>query len=279
MSRRFHLVDVFGDRQLTGNGLAVVVDSDGLETDEMLEITRWLGFSETTFLSEPQTDGADYRVRIFTLATELPFAGHPTLGTCHVWLSETGSDAEEIIQECGVGLVPVRRNGDILSFRAPALLRGGPVSESDLADFAAILGIETGKIVASAWVDNGPGWVGIMLEHADSVLALRPDFRVSDRDPIDIGVVGVHPEGSPVAYEVRAFFSDQNGEMVEDPVTGSLNASLAQWLVGAGVVEAPYVAAQGTALGRSGRVFVTEEHGDIWIGGRVADVVSGELSR
>lgn len=279
MSRRFRLVDVFGDRQLTGNGLAVVVDSDGLETDEMLEITRWLGFSETTFLSEPQTEGADYRVRIFTLASELPFAGHPTLGSCHVWLSETGSDSEEIIQECGVGLVPVRRNEDILSFRAPELLRGGPVSESDLADFAAILGIETGEIVASAWVDNGPGWVGIMLESVDSVLALRPDFRVSDRDPIDIGVVGVHPEGSPVAYEVRAFFSDQNGEMVEDPVTGSLNASLAQWLVGAGLADPPYVAAQGTALGRSGRVFVTEENDDIWIGGRVADVVSGELTR
>lgn len=279
MRRRFRLVDVFGDRQLTGNGLAVVVDSEGLETDEMLEITRWLGFSETTFLSPPETEGADYRVRIFTLAAELPFAGHPTLGTCHVWLTETGSDAREIVQECGVGLVPVRREDDLLSFRAPELLRGGPVSEADLGDFAAILGVDPEEIVSSAWVDNGPGWVGVMLGSADAVLALRPDFGRSDRDPIDIGVVGLHPEGSPIVYEVRAFFSDQNGAMVEDPVTGSLNASLAQWLVVAGVVEPPYVAAQGTALGRSGRVHIAAVDGEIWVGGRVLDVVAGELSR
>ncbi|HET9259322.1 MAG TPA: PhzF family phenazine biosynthesis protein [Acidimicrobiia bacterium] len=277
-SRRFRLVDVFGERQLTGNGLAVVVDSDGLDTDEMLEITRWLGFSETTFLAEPETAGADYKTRIFTLAGELPFAGHPTLGTCHVWLTETGADSDEIVQECGVGLVPVRRNDEILSFRAPQLIRGGPVSDDDLVDFASILGVDAEEIVDSAWVDNGPGWVGIMLSDAGSVLRLRPDFNRSDRDPIDIGVVGLHAEGSSIAYEVRAFFSDQNGGMLEDPVTGSLNASLAQWLVGSGVVQPPYVAAQGTALGRSGRVCITQDDGEIWVGGRVFDVVEGELA-
>jgi PhzF family phenazine biosynthesis protein len=278
MARRFRLVDVFGDRPFTGNPLAVVADSDGLDTDEMLEITRWLGFSETTFLLPPNDPSADYRVRIFTLAGELPFAGHPTLGSCHVWQRATGHTGNAVVQECGAGLVPLRIDGSLISFRAPDLIRSGPVSEADLEEFVAVLGVDRGDVVASAWADNGPGWVGIMLDSADAVLGLRPDFNRSDRDQIDIGAIGLHPEGSAAAYEVRAFFSDHQGRLLEDPVTGSLNASLAQWLVGEGIVKPPYVAAQGTALGRSGRVHVSADQAEaIWIGGRVYDVVVGEM--
>ena len=278
MQRRFRLVDVFGERPLTGNPLAVVVDSDGLSTEDMLELTRWLGFSETTFLLQPSTADADYRVRIFTLAGELPFAGHPTLGSCHVWRAVSGSNEDVVVQECGAGLVGLRVSGNILSFEAPSQIEDRPVTDDEVANLTEVLGIDHSDIVAARWVDNGPGWVGVVLESAEAVLDLEPDFT---RHPVggrlDIGVAGLFPEGSEFRYEVRAFFSGQRGEMLEDPVTGSLNASMAQWLLEEGMVETPYLARQGTSLGRHGRIEVTGDPSSVWVGGRVFDVVSGEI--
>lgn len=258
--------------------MAVVVDSDGLATEEMLAITRWLNFSETTFLSPPTMSEADYRVRIFTLAGELPFAGHPTLGSCHVWQSLADESRDEIVQECGAGLVRLRRSGDRIAFEAPDLIRDGPVEAVKVATLAALLGVEASDLVATRWIDNGPGWVGVMLDDADSVLALEPDFssRLS-HEQLDIGVVGMYPEGMECRYEVRAFFSGPRGELIEDPVTGSLNASLAQWLLAEGKVSTPYVASQGTVLGRAGRVHVSGDADSVWVGGLVFDVVAGQL--
>lgn len=279
VDRRFRLVDVFGSRPLAGNPLAVVVDTEGLTTDDMIEITRWLGFSETTFLGPPESRDADYSVRIFTLAGELPFAGHPTLGSCHVWQTLADESRDEVVQECGAGLVRLRRQDDRYAFAAPPLIRSGPVDEDLLVNLASVLAIDPEDIVDSRWVDNGPGWVGLMLGDAGKVLSLRPQFsRRGNYDQLDIGVVGFHPKGSGTIYEVRAFFSDQHGDMVEDPVTGSLNASVAQWMLETGRVSGPYVASQGTAIGRSGLIYVTPDEGEVWIGGRVFDVVSGLLA-
>lgn len=279
MDRRFRLVDVFGERALTGNPLAVVVDADGLTTDEMLELTQWINFSETTFLTPPESPAADYGVRIFTLSGEIPFAGHPTLGTCHVWASLADRPGSEIVQECGVGLVRLRRSDDGVFFEAPDLIRDGTIGQDDLDDILSILGVGETDVVASRWVDNGPGWAGLLLRDAKAVLGLRPDLsRRVGEGPVDIGVAGFHEEGSGALYEVRAFFSNQRGDLVEDPVTGSLNASMAQWLIGEGRATAPYVATQGAGLGRSGRIEIaSDEDGSIWVGGRVFDVVSGSL--
>ena len=278
MTRRFRLVDVFGERPLRGNPLAVVVDSAGLSTEEMLELTRWLGFSETAFLLEPSTGDADYRVRTFTLAGELPFAGHPTLGSCHVWRDITGATAEEAVQDCGAGLVMLRATDDMVSFQAPPLIREGPIPESEVGALAHVLGIDPGEVVAARWVDNGPGWAGIRLADAEAVLSLQPDFgRNSSGEKLDIGVVGFYPDGHDYRYELRAFFSAERGEMREDPVTGSLNASVAQWMLEEGLVQTPYLARQGTALGRAGRVTITGDKTSVWVGGRVFGLVSGEL--
>jgi PhzF family phenazine biosynthesis protein len=278
--RPFRQVDVFTDEPLRGNPVAVVHDADGLTTADMLAFTRWTNLSEATFLLPPTSDEADYRVRIFTLVGELPFAGHPTLGTCHAWLEAGGRprDAEVVVQECGAGLVPVRRSPSGLAFAAPPLLRGGAVEEDLIEEVAEVLGISRSDVVDAQWADNGPGWVAVRLASAEAVLALRPPTRPGPR-ATDIGVVGLHPEGSPCAYEVRAFFADADGALREDPVTGSLNASVAQWLVGAGVVEPPYVAAQGTALGRMGRVRIDRDgEGRIWVGGRTATVLRGTVT-
>lgn len=279
MDRRFRLVDVFGVEPLTGNPLAVVVDSQGMGTDEMLELTRWLNFSETTFLLPPEAPEADYRVRIFTLAGELPFAGHPRLGTCHVWASVAGESRDEIVQECGAGLIRIRRTEDRYAFEAPGLERDGPIDEDYLSVITEVLGVNPSDVVSSRWVDNGPGWAGILLNDADAVLELEPDFaRNTKREKLDIGVVGFHEPDSATRYEVRAFFSGQGGKMIEDPVTGSLNASVAQWMLSEERVEAPYVAAQGTALGRCGRIHIsTDPSGSVWVRGRVFDIVSGEI--
>lgn len=279
MDRRIRFVDVFGKDPMSGNPLAVVIDCEGLSDGEMQEITRWLNLSETTFLEEPTRDGADYKVRIFTLSGELPFAGHPTLGTCHAWADLTGADNAEIVQECGAGLVRVKRDGGRLAFEAPPLIRQGPVDSVELAEFADVLGIEASDVVASSWVDNGPGWVGMQLRDARTVLDLDPDFsRHPKPGSLEIGVVGFHPPDSETLYEVRAFFSGQSGRMLEDPVTGSLNASLADWLIGDGRAEPPYVASQGTALGRSGRVYVSQDDdATTWIGGNTVTLVEGIL--
>jgi PhzF family phenazine biosynthesis protein len=279
MERRFQLVDVFHDQPLSGNPLAVVIDADGLSTEQMQRITRWLNLSETTFLLPPTSPGADYRVRIFTLDREMPFAGHPTLGTCHAWLSSGGKphDDAEIIQECGAGLVPIRRNQASFAFAAPPLLRSGAVDRAKVEEIAGFLRIDSSQIADAQWADNGPGWVAVLLESAEAVLALNPPREHPSR--VDIGVVGPYPPGSPAAFELRAFFSDHNGGVGEDPVTGSLNASVAQWLLASGRASAPYMASQGTRLSRSGRVFIDQDHaGTVWVGGRTSTLFSGVCS-
>ena len=218
--------------------------------------------------------GADYLLRIFTPAAELPFAGHPTLGSCHAWLASGGApaSAEEVVQQCGAGLVKIRRGADRLAFAVPPLVRSGPIDADLLADVVAALGVKPSAVVDSAWVDNGPGWLAVLLGSAEEVLAVRPSFIDQD-----IGVVGPHPAGSAEAFEVRAFFP-VNGALREDPVTGSLNASVAQWLLGSGRASAPYVASQGTALGWAGRAHVSRDgDGTIWVGGGTVTCVAGEV--
>lgn len=274
MQRRFRQVDVFTNLRYFGNPLAVVVDGDGLTDSEMARFANWTNLSETTFLCAPTDPAADYRVRIFTPSGELPFAGHPTLGSAHVWL-ETGGQpqlADVIVQECGVGLVKIRRTADGLAFAAPPLLRSGPVDEVDLSKIAAALGIGHDEILDAAWADNGPGWVAVLLESAEAVLRVRPSAA-----PVPIGVVGFEPAGSGPAYQVRAFI-DFNGQVVEDPVTGSLNASVAQWLIDTGRATPPYTALQGLALKRVGKIYVDRtDDGRVWIGGRVAAAITGTV--
>jgi PhzF family phenazine biosynthesis protein len=275
--RPFRQVDVFTDVPYRGNPVAVVLDSEGLTTEVMQRFAHWMNLSETTYLLPPTAPGADYQVRIFTPVAELPFAGHPTLGTCHAWLtagetSEPAEERDEIVQQCAAGLITIRRTPAGLAFAAPPLVRSGPVDESLLEHLASVLGVGRTEIVDAQWVDNGPGWVAAFLESAAAVLALRPG--VVD---LDVGVVGPYPEGSPNAFEVRAFFPKE-GATVEDPVTGSLNASLAQWLVGNGTVSTPYIVSQGTALGRAGRVHVSRDaEGTIWVGGGTVTCVAGEV--
>jgi len=276
MSRPFALVDVFHASPLSGNPLAVVSAAEDMSTDQMQAITRWLNLSETTFLLPPTTPDADYRVRIFTLDREMPFAGHPTLGTCHVWL-ETGGRPKTpgmVVQECGAGLVRVKRSDGPLAFAAPPLIRSGPLDEADVAEIAQILRIDRSRILAAEWADNGPGWKLVRLESAEEVLALAPVLGASQR--LDLGVVGAYPPGGELAYEVRAFFTAEAGALREDPVTGSLNASVAQALVAAGLFKPPYVASQGTKLGRAGRISIEQDAtGQIWIGGQTETLFSG----
>jgi PhzF family phenazine biosynthesis protein len=280
MLRQFRQIDVFGAKPFTGNPLAVVLDAEGLSTDEMQNFARWMNLSETTFLLKPTKPEADYRVRIFTLAHELPFAGHPTLGTCHAWLGAGGKPREAgvVVQECPAGLVRIKRGPERLAFAAPPLRRSGPVESGFLEEIADVLRIKRGEIVDAQWVDNGPGWVGILLEDAASVLAVAPDFRrYKGKEHLDIGLVGPYPKGSECAFEVRAVFPDADGGMREDPVTGSLNASLAQWLLGSGRAKAPYVTSQGTKLRRLGRPHIEQDaDGTIWIGGATITCVKGE---
>jgi PhzF family phenazine biosynthesis protein len=274
VQRRFTQLDVFTDRPYFGNPLAVVVDGEGLDTAEMQRFASWTNLSETTFLLPPDDLAADYRVRIFTPVAELPFAGHPTLGSAHAWLAHGGVPRREgeVVQECGVGLVTIRRDGDALAFAAPPLVRGGPVDDETMEQAMAELGIGRDDVVDATWADNGPGWLGVLLRSADEVLAIRPNAM-----QLTIGVAGPYPAGSPFAYEVRAFYSDR-GLTLEDPVTGSLNASLAQWLIGTGRFAAPYLASQGTVLGRAGTVRITtDDTGAVWVGGDVVACIAGTV--
>jgi PhzF family phenazine biosynthesis protein len=270
--RRFAQVDVFAAAPYRGNPVAVVLDAEGLDAEAMRRFANWTNLSETTFVLPPESPGADYGVRIFTPTTELPFAGHPTLGTCHAWARATSADPgrDAFVQECGVGLVEIRRTSAGLAFAAPALLRSGPVEEPLVAEIAAAFGVQRGEIVDAQWVDNGPGWVAVLLGSAPRLVDLCPRFI--DRD---VGVVALHAPDAPEAIEVRAFFP-KDGVLAEDPVTGSLNAGLAQWLLGTGRLTAPYVARQGTALGREGRVQVNRDaEGTIWVGGATVTCVEG----
>lgn len=272
----FCLVDVFGTSRFSGNPLPVLFDADGLSDAEMQRITRWFGYSETAFLVAPTEDGADYRVRIFTLDRELPFAGHPTLGACHAWRSLGGkARGDTIVQQCGAGLIDLRAAEGGLAFAAPPLIRSGPVDETEVEEIANFLGIERGSIVDSQWVDNGPGWIAVLLSSAAEVLAINPPTSAARR--FEIGVVGPHSSGE-AAYEVRSLFSDHRGGIIEDPITGSLNASLAQWLIASGRFTPPYVARQGTALGRDGRIMIDrDDNGQIWIGGQTVTIAAGTV--
>ena len=286
--RPFQQVDVFTATPYLGNPLAVVLDGEGLSTEAMQQFTNWTNLSEATFVLPPTPEGraagADYRVRIFCPGRELPFAGHPTLGSCHAWLAAGGQPRVpgKVVQECGVGLVTLRQDGDRLAFAAPPLIQGGPLAEDDVALIARGLGVARSEILHHAWCDNGPRWRGVMLRSAAQVLALQPDAAVLAG--LDVGVVGPRckvgvvgaSDAEGIAFEVRAFFPGNNG-LAEDPVTGSLNAALAQWLIGAGLAPTRYVASQGTALGRAGRVHVEQDGEQLWIGGSSVTCMRGEV--
>lgn len=272
--RRFTQVDVFTDELMFGNPVAVVHDADELTSQQMADFARWTNLAETTFLSAPTDGKADYQVRIFTINTELPFAGHPTLGSAHAWLEAGGvaQNSEMIIQQCKAGLVRIRRDGNRLAFAAPPLIRGGDVAPEDLGEIMTSIGVDHDQVVAAQWVDNGPGWVGLLLEDAETVLRLRPRTVVVGRFSA-VGVIGPYPPGSEVDFEVRAFTSLVGPG--EDPVTGSLNASLGQWLISTGQAPDSYLAAQGTVLGRRGRVYVGKAGDDVWVGGNTVTGVTG----
>jgi PhzF family phenazine biosynthesis protein len=273
---KFQQVDVFTTEPFRGNPLAVVVGADALAEPQMAAFANWTNLSETTFLMRPTVSGADYRVRIFTPQRELPFAGHPTLGSCHVWLTSGGEpNGSEIAQECGIGLVRIRRGDGRLSFAAPKLLREGPVDAETLSRAAAGLHVPLDAIVAASWADNGPGWLAILLRSRADVLSVRPDYVALSG--LRVGIVGPWDrtkDGADAQFEVRAF----TAAGYEDPVTGSLNAGVAQWLIGAGIAPPSYVASQGTALGRAGRVYVERQGSEIWIGGAVTTCITGTVT-
>lgn len=280
--RRTVVLDVFTSEPLKGNPLAVVVDAAGLSDAQMAAHARWTNLSETTFLLPPTDPAADYQVRIFTPGGELPFAGHPTLGSCQAWLDAGGvpRQAGVVVQECGVGLVRVRQIDGApsrLAFAAPPLRRSGPAEPEVVAQVLRALRIGADAVLAVEWIDNGPGWLGVRLHDAAAVRALVPDFAAMCG--LNVGVVGAWPAGGAVDVEVRAFVPDLG--VPEDPVTGSLNAGLAQWLIGAGVLPTRYVAGQGHALGRDGRVHVEQiAAGDlagVWIAGDVTRCIAGTL--
>ena len=274
-AHRFTQVNVFSAEPLGGNPLAVVHGAEGLSEARMAAFARWTNLSETTFVLPPTDPGADYRVRIFTPDRELPFAGHPTLGTCHAWLAAGGTPHEPdvIVQQCGAGLVRVRRADPRLEFAAPPLRRSGSLEPEVLEKIAKALALRPSDIVQHQWVDNGPGWCAVMLRSAHQVLSLAPDWSMLS--PLALGVLGAHDAGHEAAFEVRAFIGAGG---YEDPVTGSLNAGLAQWLFEAGLVDAAYVAAQGTALRRTGRVHLRKDGEDVWVGGDVVNVIQGEVN-
>jgi PhzF family phenazine biosynthesis protein len=270
---KLDLVDVFGSAPLRGNPLAVVRGGEGLTPAQMLKLTQWLGFSETTFLLRPTDPGADYRVRIFYPGGELPFAGHPTLGTCHAWLEAGGVPLNDgiVVQQCEVGLVEVRRDGDRFAFRAPPMTRTGPLDAADLADALRVAGVGAEQVIEAAHVANGPGWKMLRLATAEEVLAAEPAAKAPPGT--DIGLVGPHPPGSELAWEVRAFFADTHGRVVEDPVTGSFNAGVAVHLFGNGLASGNYCAGQGQKIGAEGVVHCSlDDAGRIWIGGRTATI-------
>ena len=273
--RRFRQLDVFTAEPYRGNPLAVVLDGEDLADEQMQQFARWTNLSETTFVLPPTDPSADYRVRIFTPGGELPFAGHPTLGSCHAWLAGGGrARGDAVVQQCAGGLVRVRRDGDRLAFEAPPLRRSA-VDAGLVALVLAALGAEASQLRATQWLDNGPQWLGLLFDGAASVLALEPDHTAL-KSLAKVGVIGPHAPASPWAYEVRAFAAPIG--ITEDPVTGSLNASLAQWLIADGLAPARYVAAQGTRLARAGRVHIERHGAETWVGGSSVICIEGNVS-
>ena len=274
--RAFAQVDVFSAVPFQGNPVAVVLDADGIAESDMAAFARWTNLSETTFVLSPTTDAADYRLRIFTPGGELPFAGHPTLGSAHAWLESGGvpKRGDVIVQECAAGLVELRRTDAGLAFRAPATVRSGPIDDAQLAAFATALGVERSAILSHQWVDNGPGWAVVELATASDVLALEPDFS-ADSD-VMLGVFGRHAPGSPTLHELRGF-APRVG-VFEDPVTGSLNASVAQWLHREGRTPLKYANSQGFRVGRAGRIAIKVIDAEVWVGGASTTCITGSVT-
>jgi PhzF family phenazine biosynthesis protein len=271
----FTQVDVFTESPMRGNPLAVVHSADGLSDAQMQSFARWTNLSETTFLLKPTSPEADYRVRIFTPGGELPFAGHPTLGTCHAWLEQGGipKTAGRVVQQCAYGLVPIRVEGRRAAFAAPPSQRSDVDGEL-LSRVLSALGLVPSQVRAAQWLDNGPKWLGLLLTDADAVLRIKPDDAVL-KGLAKVGVMGARASGD-TQFEVRAFAAPLG--IPEDPVTGSLNASLAQWLIGEDIAPASYVAAQGTCMDRTGRVHIECEGDTVWVGGNSVTCIRGELS-
>ena len=273
---KLDLVDVFGSAPLKGNPFGVVHGGGDLTGEQMLALTQWLGFSETTFLLPPSDAAADYRVRIFYPAGELPFAGHPTLGSCHAWLEAGGRPQREglVVQQCDAGLIEVKQDGDMLAFAAPPLLKGGALSDDERTECARVAGVPQEVIVEAVHANNGPGWKLLRLRSAEDVLAAEPVSKAPAGT--DIGLVGPHIEGSPVAWELRAFFGNQHGVVVEDPVTGSLNAAAAIYLFGTGLAKESYVAGQGSMIGADGVIHCSvDKNNAVWVGGKCATIAGG----
>lgn len=279
--RNFAQVDVFSNTPYLGDPVAVVIDAAGMTYDEMATLARWTNLSETTFILPATDPAADYRLRIFTPGGELPFAGHPTLGSAHAWLENGGKAKNDghLVQECGVGLVTLKstldENGRTqVSFQAPATVNSGEIPSDVLDEIIEALGIQQSEIVAHQVVDNGPGWVCVQLASAEKVLAVDPKFK--DGSTFMLGLVGAHPEGSEAAFELRAFAPRIN--VYEDPVTGSLNASVAQWLFRSGQVSGQYMAKQGTRVGRQGVIALTQDlDGEVWVGGPTVTCIRGTI--
>lgn len=274
----FRQVDVFSAEPWLGNPLAVVHDADGLSDEEMARFARWTNLSETTFLCAPTDPGADYRVRIWTTTGELPFAGHPTIGSAHAWLEAGGVPRGDVlVQECGAGLVDVRRSPR-LGFAAPPLRRSGPVDADLRARIVRALGVTDAAVEDMAWIDNGPGWVGVDLGSADAVRAVVPD--VASFTDLKVTVLGRWDAGAAAELgadvEVRAFYADGR-EFGEDPVTGSANAGLAQWLIGTGALPSSYTARQGSIIGREGRVRLDAVENQVWVSGDAVTRIVGEV--
>ena len=272
---KFTQVDVFAETPLRGNPLAVVHGADGWSDERMQDFARWTNLSETTFLMAPASSEADYKVRIFTPGGELPFAGHPTLGSCHAWLEQGGvpKTAGRVVQQCATGLVPIRLDGARAAFAAPPSRREA-VDAALLSKVCAALDLSTAQVLAAQWLDNGPSWLTLRLADAKTVLGIEPDHAAL-KPLAKVGVIGAHDSGGECQFEVRAFAAPVG--IPEDPVTGSLNASIAQWLIGEGVAPARYVAAQGTRLQRAGRVHVERDGDTVWVGGSSVSVIRGEL--
>jgi PhzF family phenazine biosynthesis protein len=272
--RPFAQVDVFAESAYLGNPVAVVLDADGLTAEDMQRVARWTNLSETTFVVAPSDPRADYQVRIFTPTIELPFAGHPTLGTCRAWLDHFPErhQSATIVQQCPAGLIQIRSTAPGLAFAAPPLIRQGPVEAALVDHLASLLRLDRTDVLEAQWVDNGPGWLGLLLRDADAVLRLEPAGVEGF-----IGVIGPYPAGFPCAFEVRALVAS-GGTIVEDPVTGSLNASLAQWLIASGRAHPPYVVSQGSRVGAAGRVHIeTDGSGSVWVGGATTTAVAGRI--
>lgn len=280
MPKPFRQVDVFCSAPFSGNPVAVVAEAEGLSDEQMRSISRWTNLSECTFLLPPTDPSADYRVRIFNLDAELPFAGHPTLGTARAWLDLGGipSSPGVIVQQCGVGLVKIRHADDRLAFQAPPLVRSGRVEDTYRELLRRTLHLEEAHMLDAAWADNGPGWVAVLVDSVETLRGITPDPSVIDvNDQKYIGIVAPSPPDHETDFELRAFFPDESGNLREDPVTGSLNASVASWLVTSGRASTPYTAAQGACVQRSGRILVEGQGTQLWVGGATTITISGTI--